>query len=80
MCFFIHFSPEKTEPRLTHNLSILSSFILRKMWVMDSLQGKGGIYALSKAGEGEGQGGEVFPRCSLLTHHFKLDVPVVLYF
>ena len=38
MYFLIHFSPEKAELRLTHNLSILSSFMLRKMWVMDSFE------------------------------------------
>ncbi|MGK7920187.1 MAG: hypothetical protein AB4080_09320 [Trichodesmium sp.] len=36
MFFFIDFSPEKAEVRRTHNLSILSSFMLRKMWVKHS--------------------------------------------
>ena len=50
-----------------------------KMWIKNltpqppSLQGKGGISPLSKAGEGEGQGGLL--GYSLLTHHFKLDAP-----
>ncbi len=40
MYFSIHFSLEKASPRLMHDLSILSSFMLRKMFIKHSFRTK----------------------------------------